>query len=491
MPATHIKPTNNSAHDPFWRTSRWYWSLILFAITAPGCKAPWQRQTSHEPSFDRLLEIEQAQGSLGTTLSQSRRPGGQAASDRAQRIAQANALFQSDENAAALDRQDDRADAAPVERDLLARTEAALRNSYDSRSEPPYPSSLASTTARKRISDLEADADADAEEPAVAFKMSDAGTLQPERIANVPREQRRPQQHPASSRRNISDAPTPSVLAVSDSDSDSGAIQDSGVVTASATRPVVPAATPSGAGESTYGSAATMEMTWDEHLRAAIAQLQESDSTASPKMQVSRAAKARLLNVAIGDLDAATVPIEGLEPNEQDYFRYQFMALADAIDPEGNPVASRRWSLTQLNDRKAQEHLAAASNLEVNNAAFCTEVDSFGVVTKFPEYKFSPDQELLLYCEVDNFISQEVKSGFETQLRGDYEIVDSSGRRVADLPLPVDVHTCRNRRRDYFITYHMYMPKQINPGQYTLKLTIEDMKGNKFGQTELDFQIVP
>ena len=218
----------------------------------------------------------------------------------------------------------------------------------------------------------------------------------------------------------------------------------------------------------------------------------ESDGAValSPDQKLSIEAKKRLLSLILDDLDAAMTPIGSLQPHEQEFFQHEFQALHAATDPKGNPVLNRRWTLALQSHRKAQMNLAAVSNLEIQNATFCTEVDSFGIISKFPQYHFRKDQELLLYCELDNFVSTPVKDGFETQLQGSYEIVDSNGRRVADQLLPMDEHVCRNQRRDYFIAYRMYMPQDVKPGRYTLKLTIEDMKGRKFGQTNVDFQII-
>ncbi len=218
----------------------------------------------------------------------------------------------------------------------------------------------------------------------------------------------------------------------------------------------------------------------------------ESDGTValSPDQKLSIEAKKRLLSLILDDLDAAMTPIGSLQPQEQEFFQHEFQALHAATDPKGNPVLNRRWTLALQSHRKAQMNLAAVSNLEIQNATFCTEVDSFGIISKFPQYHFRKDQELLLYCELDNFVSTPVKDGFETQLQGSYEIVDSNGRRVADQLLPMDEHVCRNQRRDYFIAYRMYMPQDVKPGRYTLKLTIEDMKGRKFGQTNVEFQII-
>ncbi len=242
-------------------------------------------------------------------------------------------------------------------------------------------------------------------------------------------------------------------------------------------------------------SSSSEDRSWRDHLREALRLLEEEveaeKSTASPTVLMNAQATARMLHLSLGELEPALKPIDGLQPHEQEFFRHEFQALHDAIDPQANPVMSRRWTLAIDSHRKALTHLAAVSNLEIKNAAFCTSVESYGVIERFASAHFRPSQELLLYCELDNFQAEQVKDGFETQLQGSYEIVDAGGRRVAELLLPVDSDVCRHQRRDYFIAYRIYMPQQIATGRYQLRLTIEDMKGRKFGQTNLDFQIVP
>lgn len=233
---------------------------------------------------------------------------------------------------------------------------------------------------------------------------------------------------------------------------------------------------------------------WRTNLNRTITALKadlREGRTSEPNARLNAEATLKILSLIEGDMDAALAPIEGLQPHEQEYMRHQLQAIHDAFDPAGNPVAARRWTLALQSLRKAQAHLAAVSNLEVQNVALCTEVDSFGIVTKFPEYKFQADQKLLLYCELDNFTSEAVKKGFETQLQGNYEILDSNGQRIADQLLPLDVHVCPVQRRDYFIAYLIYTPVDIKPGKYQLRLTMEDLKGRKFGQSTIDFQIVP
>ncbi len=232
---------------------------------------------------------------------------------------------------------------------------------------------------------------------------------------------------------------------------------------------------------------------WRKSLSQAIEQLEKQvkeTPTSDDNLRISQEVTLRMLYISQRRLEDAVRPIDKLSEDEQEYFRHQMHALYEASNPEAMPVRSRHWSLVMNSQREATNHLAAASNLEVKSVAFCTEVERYGVITKFPKYQFQPDQELLLYCEIENVAANKVKGqGYESQLQGSYEIIDSLGRKVADQLLPMEPEICQNHRRDYFIVYKIFMPQQIAAGNYQLRLTVEDMKAHKFGQSQLDFQV--
>jgi hypothetical protein len=48
---------------------------------------------------------------------------------------------------------------------------------------------------------------------------------------------------------------------------------------------------------------------------------------------------------------------------------------------------------------------------------------------------------------------------------------------------------CRNRRRDFFVPYFIWMPKQATPGQYQLKLTLEDVHAGQTAEATIEFAI--
>ncbi len=129
-----------------------------------------------------------------------------------------------------------------------------------------------------------------------------------------------------------------------------------------------------------------------------------------------------------------------------------------------------------------------ARSLSVMNLAFCTEVESFGVVTKFPRYEFRPNQQVLLYCELENFLSSRVADGYQTQLQGKYTILNEQGSVAFESALPKDTDLCAHKRRDFYCTYLLHIPKNLRPGQYRLRLQIEDLQSGLTGSSEIHFR---
>ena len=109
--------------------------------------------------------------------------------------------------------------------------------------------------------------------------------------------------------------------------------------------------------------------------------------------------------------------------------------------------------------------------------------------TSFDKYEFAPDQEVLLYFEVENFASGEGPKGFHTALKGSYQILDDQGRQVASRVLGTSEEDCRSLRRDIFLNYRLRMPKRVHAGKYVFQLTVEDLQGKKVGQSSMEFQI--
>jgi hypothetical protein len=146
------------------------------------------------------------------------------------------------------------------------------------------------------------------------------------------------------------------------------------------------------------------------------------------------------------------------------------------------------------------EHVAQASyaapaeagdrpRLALRNLTFCTEVLSYGRTKPFDKREFLPDQEALLYAEVENFASEPTAAGYHTSLRSGCRIFDARGTQVVNRDFAATEDYCQSPRRDFFIAYRLRLPRQISPGRYTLRLAIEDLKCRKTGEASIEFAV--
>jgi hypothetical protein len=225
-------------------------------------------------------------------------------------------------------------------------------------------------------------------------------------------------------------------------------------------------------------------------LSAAIKAM-EASAPSNPKTseELAQQARLRMLYMLAGRRDDALKPIPSAPPAMQEFWSKELYGLATLLDSEKTPDTTRRAAESKQIFCEAITRLGETAPLVVRNLTFCTAIQSYGCFTPFKKYEFTTDQEALLYAEMDNFAAESTAKGFHTQLRSSYQILDSTGQRVADHTFTTTEEYCQNSRRDFFIGYHLRMPKRINPGKYTLQITVEDLKSQKVGQSSIEFTI--
>ena len=172
--------------------------------------------------------------------------------------------------------------------------------------------------------------------------------------------------------------------------------------------------------------------------------------------------------------------------NEALYWQHQLDAIALMLPSANDGVSDldRHNTAHQTLDhlRKAVERLESMAALKVSAGKFCTEISGFGKYKPFASSVFEAGQKTLVYCEVENYLSNahvvNSESSYHTRLRGSYVIYDSQGRVVQQSEYPAVEDIARNRRRDFY----MYFPIQIGElaaGDYNLELLVEDLGSNK------------
>lgn len=238
------------------------------------------------------------------------------------------------------------------------------------------------------------------------------------------------------------------------------------------------------------GPEAVAELSEADLFNQLLARVQTPVSGESPTDRERRMIVARHLMVLAGNPVSATESVDGMNETDQQYLKHQLLGLWTMIDPQGHPSSGRRITEALPRFREATRYLSEATDsLQLKNIEFCTEIEAYGQVQPFEGNRFDAGQQVILYCEVENFIAEEMDGALQTRLRGTYDVYDASGTKVVSQLLPVDEQTSRNHLRDYFLAYQMNLPEQLESGSYRMQLTIEDVVGKKYGQAEIPFEI--
>lgn len=228
----------------------------------------------------------------------------------------------------------------------------------------------------------------------------------------------------------------------------------------------------------------------DEMVRIVEKDLQTPDLNEDDRAR--REVVLRMLRLASerpADWSQACEAINGVSQSEAEFWKHLMFAMKMVLDARDVPDIQRRSTYALDEFQKALGDISSMSALVVRNLAFCTNVQSYGVYTKFDEYRFHPGQEVILYAEVENFAAGKRGDQFETALDGMCELYDEGKKRVGVHKFGVDRETCHNRRRDYYLPYRYFLPDDLYPGRYSLKLTITDVNSNKIDQASIDFTV--
>lgn len=230
---------------------------------------------------------------------------------------------------------------------------------------------------------------------------------------------------------------------------------------------------------------------WHQHVELAIDLLEsragESEATESPVLQQ---VQQKLLQLVAGHSDDAMLPIFGATPHVQRYWSEQFFALSTLTNHDSKLGEDRRAAQAAQHLNEALTHLRDLSTLTVHHLAFCERVFDFGAYEPHEDNRFTKNQEVTLYAEVENYSSELTNKGYHTWFASRYEVLDDQGRRIDGGNFPDVEDTCQNRRRDFHIQYALPLPERAKPGKYKLQLTVEDRLNGREGTNVIEFDLV-
>lgn len=127
--------------------------------------------------------------------------------------------------------------------------------------------------------------------------------------------------------------------------------------------------------------------------------------------------------------------------------------------------------------------------LMVRRLTLCRQVHGFGKIEPFTAEALYAGQQVLVYAEIDNFLSKQIGSVYETQLASLATIETPDGAVLTPVEFDPVVDRSESQRTDFFCHYRFRLPESLTPGEYVLRLRVKDLQRGEFGEGQLTFKI--
>jgi hypothetical protein len=148
-------------------------------------------------------------------------------------------------------------------------------------------------------------------------------------------------------------------------------------------------------------------------------------------------------------------------------------AIVVAPEPPVAPAAPSSPAATPAPGPPPEPAAAVAPRFTVRNACFASRVRGWGDVQRFPEARFRPGQEVIVYFELDGLSAAESAAGFRTSIDTALRLVGADGRELHAWNFDPITETCPARRHDYFARYVLRLPESA-AGPCRLEVAVTD-----------------
>ncbi len=230
---------------------------------------------------------------------------------------------------------------------------------------------------------------------------------------------------------------------------------------------------------------------WQTDLEQLIARVEQNLAQSKSENQAEslrQQAHLRLLYLMAQRQEEALMAIPGATTSQQEYWQQMIWAMSNSFDTIRFPDADERAAQAISPLSSALRQMREEASLSIKNMTFCRKISYFGNYERFPRNEFIPGHEVLLYTEIENFVSAPTVDGeYRTSLKSLIEIADAKGQIVWTKGFAPTEDFCRNPRRDYFHNYQFHIPEDLPTGAYSLKLTISDELSHKRVSNSLNF----
>ncbi len=185
----------------------------------------------------------------------------------------------------------------------------------------------------------------------------------------------------------------------------------------------------------------------------------------------------------------AMEPVPGMTPKSQDYLSNLIFAHTMYADYKSEPDQARRATAAYTHMGRAYDSMGELGSISLNNMLFCSKSFGFGNYEHYDTDEFKPGELVGIYVEITNYVSKEIREGFQTKLGLSYKIFDKNNTLVESQTLKNVEDLCLSHRRDFYVDFALPIPEHMREGKYRVELMVNDLQSGTISRATLPFLV--
>ncbi len=210
-----------------------------------------------------------------------------------------------------------------------------------------------------------------------------------------------------------------------------------------------------------------------------------------PELYRQRQVDLRLARLIADQPAAAAEAIESLSPHEQEFWQELILGISQFRSPDESVAYNDQLSMTVGQLRSAIRQLEPISSLSIRRLDFCERIHGFGSIEGRNSTIFDSGNRMMIYAEVENLATELTDFGsYRTVFSGTLELWAADGSQaLMTYSIEPNDSESTSRRVDYFLSANVTLPSHLPPGEYEMKLRLQDDLNNRQAAGILKFSV--
>ncbi len=210
-----------------------------------------------------------------------------------------------------------------------------------------------------------------------------------------------------------------------------------------------------------------------------------------PELYRQREVDLRLARLIADQPAAAAEAIPSMSPHEQEFWQELVLGISQFRSPDQSVAYNDQLSMTVGQLRSAIRQLEPVSSLSMRRLDFCERIHGFGSIESRSSTTFDPGNRMMIYAEVENLATELTDFGtYRTVFSGTLELWAAGGNEaIRKDTIEPNESESTSRRVDYYLSANVKLPSHLPPGEYEMRLTLQDDLNNRQTSGVLKFSV--